>query len=159
MINIVDLFNYILKYKPKDEVESIENTVFDYDKCSQFLPLQHGEMAFCSSVYDGDTIRLCWKSKGKNVRSLCRIDGIDTPELKGSSDYEKELAIKARDRLSQVVSGKFVTIINPGLEKFGRILADIETNEIESIKDFMLSDTTIARPYNGGTKTKWDEKS
>ena len=28
----------------------------EYDKCKQFMPLQHGEIAYCSSVYDGDTI-------------------------------------------------------------------------------------------------------
>ena len=127
-----------------------------YDECQKFIPLQHGEKAYCSSVYDGDTIRICWCDKGINVKSLCRIDGIDTPEIRGSSVFEKDLALQAKKRLSDVVAGKVVTILNPGVEKYGRILCDIETNEIQSIKDYMLLDSSICKPYLGGKKENWD---
>ena len=159
------MFNYIIKTlsslllnKPKEKEQKTKHEIknFDYDKCVQFLPLQDGEVAFCTSVYDGDTIRLCWTTKGIDVKSLCRIDGIDTPELRGSSQSEKELALKAKERLDRVVTGKFVTIKNPGTEKFGRILADIQTNDIESIREYMLADPTLAKPYDGGKKAKWE---
>ena len=137
-----------------EQIEHFE-PFFDYDKCEKFLPLEHGEIAYCHSVYDGDSVRLCWRSKGKNVKGICRIMGIDTPEIRGSSDYEKELGIEAKNRLSEVVTGKFVIIKNPGFEKYGRILADLETSEIKSIKNFMLSDPMIARPYDGGKRRSW----
>ena len=128
----------------------------EYDKCKQFIPLQHGDIAYCSSVYDGDTIRLCWTTNNHNVRSLCRINGIDTPEIRGSSSFEKELAFKAKGKLDKAVTGKWVKIINPGVEKYGRILADIQTDDISSIKDYMLSDPSLAKPYFGGKKESWD---
>ncbi len=133
------------------EMEKLE-----YDECVQFIPLHDGEMAYCPSVYDGDTIRLTWKHKGEKVRGLCRIEGIDTPELRRSSSFEKELAIKSKEHIKKAVAGKFVTIKNPGTEKYGRILSDIQTNEIESLKQYMLSDPNIARPYEGGKKFDWD---
>ena len=120
------------------------------------MPLQHGDIAYCSSVYDGDTIRLCWTTNNHNVRSLCRINGIDTPEIRGSSSFEKELAFKAKGKLDKAVTGKWVKIINPGVEKYGRILSDIQTDDISSIKDYMLSDPSLAKPYFGGKKESWD---
>jgi len=120
----------------------------EYDKCKQFMPLQHGDIAYCSSVYDGDTIRLCWTTNNHNVRSLCRINGIDTPEIRGSSSFEKELAFKAKGKLDKAVTGKWVKIINPGVEKYGRILSDIQTDDISS--------PSLAKPYFGGKKESWD---
>ena len=64
--------------------------------------------------------------------------------------------MKAKERLDKVVTGKWVKIINPGIEKYGRILSDIQTDDISSIKDYMLSDPSLARPYFGGKKESWD---
>ena len=139
-----------------DELIKQKLPILEYDKCKQFMPLQHGEIAYCSSVYDGDTIRLCWTDNNNNVRSLCRINGIDTPEIRGSSSFEKELGLKAKERLDKVVTGKWVKIINPGVEKYGRILSDIQTDDISSIKDYMLADPSLAKPYFGGKKQSWD---
>jgi len=147
------IFNLLkIKKNETDKADEIINEIvtikqnipaLEYDKCKQFIPLQHGDIAYCSSVYDGDTIRLCWTTNNHNVRSLCRINGIDTPELRGSSSFEKELGLKAKERLDKVVTGKWVKIINPGIEKYG-------------IKDYMLSDPSLAKPYTGGKKQSWD---
>ena len=51
------------------------------------------------SVYDGDTFRVDIDSLppivGKNIP--IRLNGVDTPEIRGKCEYEKDLAIKARD--------------------------------------------------------------
>ena len=51
------------------------------------------------SVYDGDTFRVDIDSLppivGKNIP--IRLNGIDTPEIQGKCQYEKDLALKARD--------------------------------------------------------------
>ena len=55
-------------------------------------------------VYDGDTITVA--SKVPNLKNSqifkfsVRLNGIDTPEIKGSNEDEKSIAIKARDALS-----------------------------------------------------------
>ena len=51
------------------------------------------------SVYDGDTFRVDIDSLppivGKNIP--IRLNGVDTPEIRGKCGHEKDLAIKARD--------------------------------------------------------------
>ena len=128
-----------------------------YEECEQYLPLRDGDVVFCLKNYDGDTCTLAWVDHhGNRVRSSCRINGIDTPEMRGSSQYEKGLALEAKDRLEKAVVGEFVTIRNPGQEKYGRVLCDLQTEIFESVKDYMLADPTICKPYDGGTKHSWD---
>ena len=51
------------------------------------------------SVYDGDTFRVNIDSLppivGKNI--AIRVNGVDTPEIRGKCQYEKDLALEARD--------------------------------------------------------------
>lgn len=128
-----------------------------YENCEPFLPLGEGDRATVVKVYDGDSLTLGWTdSSHKNVRVSCRIRGIDTPELRGSSEREKELAVRARERLHSKVGGRVVTIRLPGKEKYGRVLADLETDDGVSIADYMLQDREVCRPYRGGRKAGWD---
>ena len=46
-------------------------------------------------VHDGDTV--WWE--GEKIR----IADIDTPELNGACEYERELALRARNRLMQLL--------------------------------------------------------
>lgn len=130
----------------------------NHKECSHFLPLPHGSIVYVSKVYDGDSVTICFEHPitGENVKIGCRVNGIDTPELRGSSDYEKELAYNAKDRMSSAVLNKFVTIINPDTEKYGRVLCDLKTDTIDSIAGYMLEDPTVCRPYTGGKKKGWD---
>lgn len=130
----------------------------EYSDCEPFLPLVDGSVAYVCKVYDGDTVTLCWLdiATGKPVRLGCRINGIDTPELRGSGPVEKELALLAKERMTNAVLGEFVTIVNPSNEKYGRVLSDLKTDKIDSVSDYMLADPTICKPYDGGTKVKWE---
>lgn len=127
-----------------------------YEECEQFLPLRDGDVVYCPSVYDGDSARLTWNdSSGNKVRSLLRLKGVDTPELRTSSEKEKALALRATERLESVVVGKFVTIRGPETEKYGRVLADLETDSVKSAMYYMLEDSEICVPYDGGKKKSW----
>lgn len=126
-----------------------------YDNCEPFLPLKDGDRATVVKVYDGDSVTLGFVDRDKNVRVSCRLLGIDTPETRGSSEREKALAVKARDRLHSFVMGKVVTIRRPDKEKYGRVLADLETEGRESVADYMLEDREVCRPYQGGRKAGW----
>lgn len=138
-----------------------EREVIEYSMCEPFMPLRDGDVAYCPRIYDGDSITLAWRdnsiiSGNPYVRIGCRIKGVDCPEMKGSSDAEKVLALKAKERMSKAVLGKFVTIREPATEKFGRVLSRIQTDEHESVADYMLEDPEICRPYGGGKKSSWD---
>ena len=143
-------------------LETIDQILADvdlsYSACVPYMPLQDGAVVYVCKVYDGDTVTISWIDNSTNtpVRIGCRINGIDTPELRGSSAYEKELAYQAKDRLLDKVMGEFVTIRNPALEKYGRVLAGLEIGDCPSIKDYMLEAPGICQPYDGGKKRSWD---
>ena len=77
------------------------------------------------SVYDGDTFRVNIDSLppivGKNIP--VRLEGVDTPEINGKCQYEKDLALKARDfvrrkllnateiKLNDLQRGKYFRIV------------------------------------------------
>ncbi|CBN80458.1 EsV-1-168 (Partial), partial [Ectocarpus siliculosus] len=128
-----------------------------YEECEPFLPLRDGDVVFCPSCYDGDSFRLTWiDGLGCKSRIMGRLAGVDTPEMNGSSDKEKVLALRAKQRLSDVIAGEFVTIRTPGNEKYGRALCDLQTAKLASVSDYMLADPEICRPYDGGRKLSWD---
>lgn len=129
----------------------------EYNECSNFLPLSHGDIVYCPSCYDGDTARVCFVDRiGNSVRILVRIAGIDTPEVRTSSEKEKALAVRAKKRLEDAVAGRFITIRNPKTDKYGRCLSDVDVGEIKSVTDYMLADPEICVPYTGGKKVSWD---
>ena len=107
------------------------------------------------SVYDGDSLRadidLC--------NQAIRINGIDTPEMrgKGVTKQEKVLAKAARDRVKELIKKAFwLESLDGGKkDKYGRILGNIYTlNGLDVAKT--LIDEGHAVAYDGGTKThKW----
>ena len=113
------------------------------------------------SVYDGDSLRadidLCF---GVNLlNQAIRINGIDTPEMrgKGVTKQEKALAKAARDRVKQLVKKAFwLESLDGGKkDKYGRILGNIYTlNGLDVAKTLINEGYAVA--YDGGTKThKW----
>jgi micrococcal nuclease len=87
------------------------------------------------SIYDGDTIRVdvdlgfghVWEGhNGKGV--ALRLLGIDTPEIKGKTEDERQRAAAARDfaaNLIPVGSEVLVRTHRDGTDKYGRYLAVI----------------------------------
>jgi endonuclease YncB( thermonuclease family) len=105
-------------------------------------------------VYDGDTITIASKlpfAESPLYRLSVRLNGIDTPEIKGKTDDEKQAAKIARDALSGLILNKFVTLKNIQSEKYGRILADVYVNELH-LNQWMIQQR-YAVSYEGKTKT------
>lgn len=108
-------------------------------------------------VYDADTITIASKlpyEASPIYRLSVRLNGIDTPEIKGKdiSDEEKECAKIARDYVSNLVLNKFVRLENVQTEKYGRILADVYIRDIHLNE--LLIKQRYAVKYDGGTKKK-----
>ena len=126
----------------------------EYKDTIEFVPpIDYGKVI---KVYDGDTITVAAKLPYKFspiYRIHIRLAGIDTPEMKGNSEYEKEIAIKSRDALHNLIYGKLVLISNRKSEKYGRVLADIWIDNIH-VNQWLL-DKGYAVKYDGGTKHKW----
>jgi endonuclease YncB( thermonuclease family) len=123
-------------------------------------------------IYDGDTIHLVINYNDNLIKIICRLNGIDTPEL-SSHDI---LAIKARNRLVQLVTDwnidldnkigskthectnkienntKIIDCLLMGNDKYGRTLVKLFV-ESKCINDILL-DEKLCYEYFGGTKEK-----
>ena len=107
--------------------------------------------------YDGDTIRfnlpLYPPIAGKDIR--VRVNGIDTPEIKGKCKKEKYEAQQARDMVADILDGaKKITLRNMKRGKYFRIAADVIIDG-ENLADVLI-EAGMAIKYDGGKKThKW----
>ena len=106
-----------------------------------------GNVGKVVEVYDGDTFTMVFYSRGELCHAKVRMNGIDTPEIKGETDQEKAKAIVARDALRKLLLGKVIAVSNLGIEKWGRILADVHVQGVH-VNDYMLKEGH-AVPYGG----------
>jgi len=118
------------------------------------FPIKGGHVI---KVYDADTITIASKlpyPESPMYRLSVRLNGIDTPEIKGKdiSDEEKEAAKVARDFVYNLVFNRFVRLENIQSEKYGRILADVYIDDIHLNE--VLVNQRYAVKYDGGTKKK-----
>lgn len=118
------------------------------------FPIKGGRVI---KVYDADTITIASKlpyEESPMYRLSVRLNGIDTPEIKGKgvSDEEKEAAKVARDFVASVALNKFVRLENIESEKYGRILADVYIGDIH-LNGLLLKERYAVK-YDGGTKVK-----
>jgi len=144
------------KYTINNSVTNLENVT--YKETTIFIPqIKRGKVI---KVYDGDTITVAAKlpfAESPIYRFSVRLRNIDSPEIKGKTKKECQLAIQARDALHHLISGKIVEIRNNGKEKYGRLLADIYCEGIH-VNRWML-DNKYAVKYYGGKKERgadWD---
>lgn len=106
-------------------------------------------------VVDGDTIRArirVWVEI--EAETLVRIDGIDTPELRGACDKEVRLARRARDRVAAIAAEGRLMLYDVRYGKYaGRVLARVEAGGRDI--GATLQAEGLARPYAGGRRAGW----
>ena len=109
--------------------------------------------------YDGDTIRFDLPKyppiAGDDIR--VRVNGIDTPEIKGKCEKEKYDAKQAQQMVADILKdAEQIVLRNMERGKYFRIAADVIVDG-ESLGD-MLIEAGVAVRYSGGKKThKWCE--
>lgn len=148
--------NKVIIKNKKNDITYLKK--ISYSDTLPFIPLiEYGKVI---KVYDGDTITVASKlpfDDSPIYRFSVRLAGIDSPEIKGQSLTEINLAIKSRDALHKLIYGKVVEIRNHRKEKYGRLLADIYFNDIH-VNQWMINNN-LAVIYNGGKKNRpdhWD---
>tara|TARA_X000000950_G_scaffold92124_2_gene115979 strand:+ start:4812 stop:5213 length:402 start_codon:yes stop_codon:yes gene_type:complete len=122
----------------------------DFSKCVDGKVLE----AKVISVYDGDSIKVIFPLNGVLYRWSCRLNGVDTPEIRTRNLKEKEMGYKVRDLLRDKILNKVVTLNCGELDKYGRLLVDINY-ESENINNWLITNG-YAYEYNGGRKKNWD---
>jgi endonuclease YncB( thermonuclease family) len=124
---------------------------FDMTNTIPFIPpVTEG---YVIKVYDGDTITIASKLPYNNspvYRFHVRLNGIDSPEIKGKTEEEKTAAHTVQKALENLILHKDVTLKNLKTEKYGRILADVYIKKMH-LNQWML-DNHYAVVYDGGTK-------
>ncbi len=107
-----------------------------------------------TEVYDGDTVTVDVDlGFSMSLRKLkVRLLGIDTAEMKGGTNESKAHAIAARDWLRNQVLGKDVFLESKGLDKYGRWLGRIHTQDGNCCNDQLIT-LGLAIPYDGGSKS------
>jgi len=112
--------------------------------------------ALVTDAYDGDTIsveaalwpNLLWTG---NVR----LRGIDTPEIRGECDREKQLAILARDYVRELLLDESVFLEDVEDDRYGgRVLASVRLESGENLADLLIAQGH-GRAYEGGTRLGW----
>ena len=108
-----------------------------------------------TSIYDGDTFRANLKGYPEIIgnRIGVRINGIDTPEMRGQCQKEKNLARQAKElTVTQLRGAKKIELRNMKRGKYFRIVADVYVDG-KSLGE-MLVKRSLAVPYDGGHKGK-----
>ena len=109
--------------------------------------------------YDGDTIRFDLPGyppiAGDDIR--VRVNGIDTPEIKGKCEKESYDAKQAKEMVADILKdAEQIVLRNMERGKYFRIAADVIVDG-ENLAD-MLIEAGVAIRYDGGKKThKWCE--
>ena len=108
------------------------------------------------SVYDGDTFRVDIDSLppivGKNIP--IRLNGVDTPEIRGKCQYEKDLALKARDFVrNKLANAKEIKLTKLQRGKYFRVVADVMIDGVSLEQE--LLENKLAYKYTGGKKSSW----
>ena len=108
------------------------------------------------SVYDGDTFRVDIASLppivGKNI--AIRVNGVDTPEIRGKCQYENNLALEARDFVRDKLSNaKEIKLTNLQRGKYFRVVANVMVDGVSLERE--LLDNKLAYEYYGGKKLNW----
>ena len=138
----------------ENELAKIPEDIEWKDTIPFVAPITQGR---CIKVYDGDTITIAGKLPYKHspiYRFSVRLNGIDTPEIKGKDDDEKECAKLARDALKELILNKTVHLRNVQTEKYGRLLAEVVFCG-ENMNEWMIT-KRFAVKYDGGTKKSPD---
>ena len=129
----------------------------NWKNTTEFVPLvTEGKVI---KVYDCDTITIATKFpylttlNESNImyRFHVRLLGIDTPEMKTKNQDEKAIAQLAQKTLSELILNKNVTLKNTSLDKYGRILANVYTEDGLELSNWAIT-SRFAVSYDGGTK-------
>lgn len=111
------------------------------------------------SIYDGDTFRIELPGLPAELNPVgVRVRGVDTPELRGKCQAEKQLAERAKqftiNHLNR--SAGYVRIGDLEWDKYGgRVDADVYLGPQRQSLASLLIQAGLARPYNGGRRGSW----
>ena len=105
-------------------------------------------------VVDGDTVDVLIDLGFKTfLKKRIRIYGINTPETRTRDKKEKELGLRAKERVKEILTNnKKLVIKSHGQGKFGRVLGEIYFSEKKVDLGQLLVSEGHAKEYYGGKR-------
>ncbi len=109
-------------------------------------------------VYDGDTFTVeAYPWPGLEAKASVRVNGVDTPEIRGKCEAEKQKAVEARDYVKGLILGEVVQLENVKHGKYaGRVVAMVILDGGENLAEKIISQG-LGREYHGGRREGWCE--
>ncbi len=110
-------------------------------------------------IIDGDTFGASvFFDKDISAKVRVRMANIDTPEIKGQCQSEKDAAIAAKNRLGVIMPvGSVVDLTNIKDDKYlGRIDANVFDASGNDVGLTLIKER-LGRPYDGGRRRGWCE--
>lgn len=107
-------------------------------------------------VYDGDTFTVeAYPWPGLEAKASVRVNGVDTPEIRGKCPEEKQKAIEAREFVKGLILGETVSLKNVKHGKYaGRVIADVKMGNGDNLAEKIISQG-LGREYHGGARESW----
>lgn len=108
-------------------------------------------------VLDGDTFAArVLLDEDITITVRVRLADVDTPEINGKCEREIEMALRARDRLAELLPvGTMVDLRDVADDKYlGRIDARVFTSGGRDVSRILINEK-LGRPYDGGRRDSW----
>lgn len=108
-------------------------------------------------IFDGDTFAAYVNLEDDiNISVRVRLINVDTPEIHGACDSEIRAALRAKERLAQLIPvGSVVELSRIKDDKYlGRIDAYVKTADGRDVGAVLISEK-LGRPYSGGRRAGW----
>ena len=107
-------------------------------------------------VIDGDTLSVriaIWP--GQTVQTLVRLEGVDTPELKGKCAAERSQGAQAKAFVQEVLGDGPAVLRHVRFGKYaGRVLARVATRSGDDVAHLLI-ERGFGRVYAGGRRQGW----
>lgn len=107
-----------------------------------------------ASVYDGDTFKI---NLNCSLAVYCekvpvRVLGVDTAEIKGETEREKEMAQQAKAFTKAFLEKQPVNLTNCSRDKYFRLLCDVTNGEGKNLAKELIK-ANLGYSYYGGKKS------
>jgi len=107
-----------------------------------------------ASVYDGDTFKI---NLNCSLAVYCekvpvRVLGVDTAEIKGQTEREKEMAQKAKTFTKDFLAQEPITLSNCTRDKYFRLLCDVTNGQGKNLAKELIK-AKLGYEYWGGKKS------
>lgn len=108
------------------------------------------------NIYDGDTFTLLLPVCCKEYAFSCRLNGIDTPEIRTKNRLEKKQAKLVKEYVKNILETTPFEVHCGDFDKYGRILCEIIFDDGTSLSSHLI-EKGFAYKYTGGKKKLFDE--